>query len=134
MTPSGPFRLYFLSLSVLIFAAHSLAQAPPKYDPATETSIKGTVSELKLIPPAGPKPLAYLSVKTGPDKDKDVVQVFLCPKKFLDDMGITFKPDDAIQITGSKVKQDGNDLILAREMVMGGESITLRFPDGKPAW
>ena len=134
MTPSGPFRLYFLLLSVVILATPCLAQALPRYDPATETTIKGTVSELKIVPPAGPKSLAYVSTRIGPDKEKDVVQVFLCPKKFLDDMGITFKPDDPIQITGSKVKQDGNDLILAREMVKGGESITFRFPDGKPAW
>jgi hypothetical protein len=49
-------------------------------------------------------------------------------------LGIAFKADEAIQITGSKVKQDGADLILAREVVKNGETLTFRFQDGKPAW
>ncbi len=64
----------------------------------------------------------------------DDVHVFLCPKKFLDDMGIVFKADEEIEVTGSKVKQDGTDLTLAREVLKGGETLTLRFKDGKPAW
>jgi len=135
MIPSDPIRQCVLPFAVVaLLAASALAQAPPKYDRATETTVKGTVEELKLVPPSGGKPVAYLLEKTGPDKDKDTVQIFLCPKKFLDDIGVAFKADDAIQVTGSKVKQDGADLILAREIVMGGETLTFRFQDGKPAW
>ena len=135
MIPSAPIRQCVLPFAVMVWLAASvLAQAPPKYDRTTETTVKGTVEELKLVPPSGGKPLAYLLEKTGPDKDKDTVQIFLCPKKFLDDIGVAFKADEAIQVTGSKVKQDGADLILAREIVMGGETLTFRFQDGKPAW
>jgi hypothetical protein len=138
MTPSGP--LYnrlppFAAFFFFLFAANlAYSQAPPKYDPATETTVKGTVLELRIVPPTGPKPFAYLATQVGPDKGKDVVQIFLCPKKFLDDVGLTFKTDDAIQVTGSKVKQDGADLILAREVIKGEEKWTFRFQDGKPAW
>jgi len=97
---------------------------------ATEGTFKGVVQEVKLVPPSGGKPVTYLVMKSGPD----VVQVFLCPQKFLDDMGIAFKADDAIEVTGSKVKQDGADLILAREVVKNGDTVTLRFKGGKPAW
>ena len=135
MIPSAPIRQCVLQFAAVAFlTAAAFAQAPPKYDRATETTVKGTVEELKLVPPSGGKPLAYLLEKTGPDKDKDTVQIFLCPKKFLDDIGVAFKADEAIQVTGSKVKQDGADLILAREIVMGGETLTFRFQDGKPAW
>jgi hypothetical protein len=126
-------HLPYLAAIVLVATA-ALSQAPPKYDPATETTIKGTVGELKLVPPTGGKPVAYLVTKTGPDKEKDVVEIFLCPKSFLDEMGIAFKPEEAIEIKGSRVKQGGADLILAREMVKGGETLTFRFQDGKPAW
>lgn len=113
------------------FATGALAQASPKYDPATETKFKGVVQELKLVPPSGGKPVAYLLLKSSPD----ATQVFLCPKKFLDEMGVIFAADDAIEITGSKVKQDGADLTLAREVVLkDGDTLTLRFKDGKPAW
>ena len=119
----------FAAVALLITSAR--AQAVPKYDPATETTVKITVAELKLVPPSGPKPVAYLVPKST---DKDAAEIFLCPKKFLDDLGIAFKPEDAIQVTGSKVKQDGADLILAREVVKGGETLTFRFQDGRPAW
>ncbi|MGC2478123.1 MAG: hypothetical protein WA485_27540 [Candidatus Sulfotelmatobacter sp.] len=130
-------RVRFLQFAAIVLVATSaLSQAPPKYDTATETTVKGTVGELKLVPPTGGKPIAYLVTKTGSDqeKEKDTVQIFLCPKSFLDQMGIAFKTDEAIEVKGSKVKQNGADLILAREMVKGGETLTFRFPDGKPAW
>jgi hypothetical protein len=135
MIPSFLWPKHFVVLAAVgVLTASAFAQAPPKYDRATETTLKGTVGELKLVPPTGAKALAYLVTKTGPDKDKDAVQVFLCPKSFLDELGIAFKADESIQITGSKVKQDGTDLILAREIVKGGETLTFRFEDGKPAW
>ena len=125
---------------ILLFAPLTLvgtsafSQAPPKYDSASETTVTGAVSELKIVPPTGNRAVAYLLTKTGPDKEKDTIQIFLCPKSFLEQMGISFKPDERVEVKGSKVKQDGADLILAREMVKGGETLTFRFPDGKPAW
>ncbi len=133
MIPSVLVPLLQLAAIALV-ATSAFSQAPPKYDPATETTVKGTVGELRLVPPTGGKPIAYLVTKTGPDKENDTVQIFLCPKSFLDQMGIAFKTDEAIEVKGSKVKRDGADLILAREIVKGGETLIFRFPDGKPAW
>jgi hypothetical protein len=119
-----------LLLIIAFLTLSGFAQAPPKYDPATETKIKGAVEELKFMPSSGGKPAAYLTLKSGAGP----VQVFLCPKSFFDDMGASFKPGDEIEVTGSKVKQDSGDLILAREVVKGDDTLTLRFKDGKPAW
>jgi hypothetical protein len=134
MIPSVPHQRLLQLAVIALVATSAFSQSPPRYDPATETTVKGTVGELKLVPPTGGKPIAYLVTKTGPDKEKDVVQIFLCPKSFLDQLGIAFKADETIEVKGSKVKQDGADLILAREMVKEGETLTFRFPDGKPAW
>lgn len=131
MTTSGPIYSHLLKLAAITFLATSaFSQAPPKYDPATETKIKGVVEQLKLVPPSGGKPVVHVVMKSGANS----VEVFLCPKKFLDDMGIVFKTDEEIEVTGSKVKPDGAALILAREVIKGGETLILRFPDGKPAW
>jgi len=131
MTSYAPIFNRLLRLAAFTFLVSSaVAQAPPKYDPATEGKFKGVVEELKFVPPTGGKPIAYLMMKSG----TNAVEVFLCPKKFLDDMGVVFKADDEIEITGSKVKQDGGELTLAREVVKGGDTLTLRFKDGKPAW
>jgi hypothetical protein len=134
MIPSVPHQRLLQLAVIALVATSAFSQSPLRYDPATETTVKGTVGELKLVPPTGGKPIAYLVTKTGPDKEKDVVQIFLCPKSFLDQLGIAFKADEMIEVKGSKVKQDGADLILAREMVKEGETLTFRFPDGKPAW
>jgi hypothetical protein len=131
MTSSAPVFKTLLNLSAIVFlASAAFAQAPPKYDTATEAKFKGIVEELKFVPPTGAKPVAYLVVKSGPD----ALQIFLCPKKFLDDMGVDFKANDEVEVTGSKIKLDGADLTLAREVVKGGDTLTLRFKDGKPAW
>lgn len=132
MTSSSPiFHRLLKTAALTLLAGCAFAQAAPKYDPATEATFKGIVEELKFVPPEGGKPVAYLVVKSG---TTDALQIFLCPKKFLDEMGVNFKANDEIEVTGSKIKQDGADLTLAREVVRGGDTLTLRFKDGKPAW
>jgi len=129
MIAYGPVPKHLLKFAVLAaLSACAFAQAP-KYDPSTETKLKGAVDQLKLIPPTGGKPVAYLTMK-----EKDSADVFLCPKSFLEQMGVDFKAGDEVEIVGSKVKKDGADLILAREITKGGDTLTLRFKDGKPAW
>jgi hypothetical protein len=131
MTASGPIYDRLLKLAAIVFLATSaFSQAPPKYDPASETKLKGAVEQLRLVPPSGGKPVVYVVMKGSPDGP----EVFLCPKKFLDEIGVEFKANEEIEVTGSKVKQGGADLILAREVVKGGETLTFRFKDGKPAW
>jgi hypothetical protein len=131
MAASNPTYHRLLKIAAVVFLTTSaFSQAIPKYDPATETKVKGVVEQLKLVPPSGAKSIVYATLKSGADS----VEVFLCPKKFLDDMGIEFKEKEEIEITGSKVKQDGADLILTREVVKSGETLTMRFKDGKPAW
>jgi hypothetical protein len=74
--------------------------------------------------------IAHLLVKTG----RDTADVYLCPKSFLDDMGVSFSKGDEITLTGSKVKQDEADLILAREVVKGTDTLVIRDEKGTPIW
>jgi hypothetical protein len=90
--------------------------------------MKAIVEELKL--PAKPHEVAHLLVKIG----ADTADVYLCPKSFLDDMGVTFSKGDEIGITGSKVKQGEADLILAREVAKGTDTLILRDNKGNPVW
>jgi hypothetical protein len=103
---------------------------PPKYDVHTETKMKGTVEEVKLPPKGSEKEVAHLLVKTG----TDTADVYLCPKSFLDDMGVSFSKGDEIALTGSRVKQGEADLILAREVVKGADTLVLRDEKGNPVW
>jgi hypothetical protein len=131
-------RALFLAMFVAVLCVDSASAqknqtntvSPPKYDLKTEAKMNGTVEELKLPAKGSEKESAHLLVKNG----ADTVDVYLCPKSFLDDMGITFKKGDEIALTGSKVKQDAADLILAREIVKGTDTLVLRDDKGTPIW
>jgi hypothetical protein len=104
--------------------------AAPKYDPKTETKLNGTLEEVKLLDFATRKDFVELVVKSGDIK----VVVYVCPKPFQDEMGITFSKGDAITITGAKVKQEESEVILARELVKGQDTLLFRDNKGNPVW
>ena len=128
-------RFWVVAVSVLGMAVvcrlPSAAQSKlPNYDLATETKMKGTIQELKLPEKGSEKKGAFLTLKSG----TDTLDVYLCPKSYLDDMGSTLAKGDDVTLTGSKVKQDGVDVILAREVVKGNDTLVLRDDKGKPVW
>ena len=92
--------------------------------------MKGTVEEIKLPPKGSEKEVAHMVLKNGTEN----IDVYLCPGSFLEDMGVTFKKGDEIALTGSKIKQGDIDLILAREVVRGTDTLVLRDEKGSPVW
>jgi hypothetical protein len=130
----GLWKLIFSAVALLctlpLVAQKPQEPSPPKYDLRTETKMKGTVEEVKLPPKGSEKEVAHLQVKTG----TDTVDLYLCPKSFLDDMGVSFSKGDEVALTGSKVKQGEADLILAREVVKGADTLVLRDEKGNPVW
>ena len=119
-----------LAFMSAIAAAKTVPVNAPKYDVSTEAKMKVTVEELKLPAKGSEKEVAHLVVKSG----EDTLDIYLCPKSFLDDMGANFAKGDEVTITGSKIKQDGADLILARELIKGTDTLLLRDGKGKPVW
>ena len=129
------FRKVLFLACLSFYGAPLLAQksqdtGSPKYNLETETKMNATVEEVKLPPKGSEKEVAHLLVKNG----TETVDVYLCPMSFLDDMGMSFSKGDEIALTGSKVKQDGADLILAREVVKGTDTLLLRDDKGCPVW
>jgi hypothetical protein len=128
---------FLLALAVVLIGPPAAAQKgqpntaiPPKYDLHTESKIKVTVEEVKLPAKGSEKEVAHLQVKDGTNS----IDVYLCPKSFFDDMGMSFAKGDEITITGSKVKQGESDLVLAREVVKGNDTFALRDGKGEPVW
>jgi hypothetical protein len=128
--------LIAIAISTLSIAS-ALAQrgmgqgAGRMYDPATETTVKGTVEEVKQIPgQRGGASGAHLIVKN----DKETLEVHLGPTAFLEKEKFTFAKGDQIEVTGSKVKIGAADALLAREVKKGDKTLTLRNAQGIPAW
>ena len=136
MHPSRKVISLLVFLAVL-FGAPARAQKnqtasanQPKYDLKTEAKLKGTVEDLRLPPKGSEKEITHIVLKNG----ADAVDVYLCPQAFLADMGFSFSKGDEIALTGSKVKQGESDLILAREVVKGSDTLVLRDDKGSPVW
>ena len=138
-TPRQRAQKQFSLVACLLFCCVSTALSQkvptadtsmPKYDLQTESKTKGVVDEIKLVPWGAKKEISELILKIGDDK----VRISVCPKPFQDEMGISFSKGEEIAITGSKVKQEGTEVILAREMVRGADTLMFRDNKGNPVW
>jgi len=130
---TGSLHWLVISFVVLVFAGEHPVYAQsgaPKYDATTETKMKGTVEDLKVPEKGHEKEIVHLVMKNG----DETIDIYPCPKSFMDDMGVTFSKGDEIAFTGSKVKQGGADMVLAREVVKGQDTLVLRDDKGKPVW
>ncbi len=131
-------ELVFAGAVFLMWCAMpGLAQKPsqetsvlPKYDLHTETKTKGTVDEVNLLPFGSRKDLTELIIKSGDDK----IHIYVCPKTFEEEMGISFTKGDEVAVMGSKVKQEALEVILARELVKGNDTLVFRDGKGNPVW
>jgi len=134
--PQVVWHIAVAAMILMGVALPSLAQtaAPrksaPMYDPATEVTMKGTVEAVKQL--AGPRGWAgtHLSLKT----DAETLDVHVGPSWFLTQSKISFAKGDQIEVTGSKVKFENSDALIAREIKKGDKTITLRNAQGIPAW
>lgn len=134
-TFTAPNLLFLAPLVIFFCAAPALSQkspdaAPPKYDSQTETKAKGTIEEIKTFTLGKRTDYTEAIVKSGDDK----IEVYLSPKPYQDEMGISFAKGDEIAITGSKIKQEDTSVILAREIVKGTDTLMFRDGKGNPVW
>ena len=104
----------------------------PKYDLHTETKIKGVIDEVNLLSIETRKDFTELIITLTSGDDK--AHIYLCPKPFQEEMGMSFTKGDQIAVTGSKVKQEALDVILVRELVKGTDTLMFRDDKGKPVW
>jgi len=122
----------FLLLCAPVLAQKSQAgdSSLPKYDLHTETKTKGLVEEVNLLPLGSRKDFVELIIKSGDDK----VHIYVCPKPFQEEIGASFSKGDEIAVTGSKLKREALDVILARELVKGTDTLLFRDDKGNPVW
>ena len=123
-----------LAASVVIvttaFGQTAPSSGAPKYDRQTEMKTKGIVEEINVLTVGSRKDFTELVIKSGDDK----LHIYVCPKPFQDEMGINFIKGDELAVTGSKIKQEASEIILAREMVKGTDTLMFRDDKGKPVW
>jgi hypothetical protein len=102
----------------------------PKYDAATLIRISGTIVDVREISVPAALPGLYLTVRT----DKTRAQVYLCPAEYLQRFQLKFRVGEEVQISGSKVRFAGADVVLARDMRRHNDVVVFRDDEGRPYW
>ena len=101
-TIEGLFRIpWFLLLCVTPGLSQKAQQddgSLPKYDLHTETKTKGVVDEVNLLSVGTREDFTELIIKNGDDK----IRIYLCPKPFQEEMGISVNKGDQIAVTWFK--------------------------------
>ena len=135
--PHRALRVLWVPLLLLVWASPGLSQkAPPqdvslpKYDLLTETKTDGVIDEVNQLSVGKRKDFTELIIKRGDDK----LHIYVCPKPFQDEIGLSLGKGDRIEVTGSKVKQEASEVILARQMVKGTDTLMFRDDKGNPVW
>jgi DNA/RNA endonuclease YhcR with UshA esterase domain len=129
-----------LTAFVLVLTIHPAiaAQKPepgvvvPKYNPAAEVTIKGTVEEVRdrQCPVSGGLGShLILRLATG-----NTIEVHLATTKFVKDYDFLFKKGDVVEVVGAKVQFEGVETIFAREVHRGDSAFVFRDKDGTPIW
>jgi len=117
-----------LLLAVSSGLAQRVKDTGPKYDVANEVKIKGVVAEVREVP--GAYEGIYLVVKT----ETSTALVRVAPASFLKEMDTVFAVGNQVEVTGAKALGVAEEQVLAREIVVGTNTVTLRDGKGIPVW
>jgi hypothetical protein len=134
MKPRILIALLIAAVATIPAAAFAQAQktadhSMPKYDVAKEVTLKGTIDDVKEMT-MGKDVGVHLIVKTA----TETIEVRLCPSSYVKDFEVNLTKGQSIQVTGSRVKIEDKEIILARELVQGNNTVTLRDKGGDPVW
>lgn len=127
------FRNLLAAVALVALATNAAPQrGKPKYDPRTEVTIEGVVTE-KISVPWDPSDCwggEHLIVKT----DQETIEVHVGPTWFLARKGFLVEVGEQISITGSRIQVNGKDVIITRTLRKGGKELQVRSEQGRPAW
>lgn len=134
------FTKHILSVSTLALAVtgsqafanntSGATASDPVYNTATVMNVHGTVASVQRVPAGNPLAGLHLTVNS----EAGAFDVYVGPSDFLRFLRVRFLAGDRIEMTGSKVKLENTDVILAREVNDGRAQITLRDANGAAAW
>jgi len=95
------------------------------YNPATVETVTGTIADINTVTTWG----LHVSLKN----EKGTISVHLGPEWFIKDK-LSISKGDSITVVGSRVKQDGADVIIAKSVRKNGITLLLRDDNGIPKW
>ena len=130
--------LFLFAAPLLLALANSSGQketaaAEPRYDTTNVDAIM-VVADVKEIT-EGPLMGMHLMVRPETARaNSETTDVFLAPDEYLKNFECHFAKGDRIQVKGSKVRFNGGQMVLAREVRLQTTTLYLRDDQGTPYW
>jgi hypothetical protein len=103
----------------------------PQYNIKTEVDFIGAIVKVREVP----RGEAFAGIHLTIQSKGEAIEVYLGPADFIKLMDMPLRAGlKDVGVTGSKVKFDGNDLVLARELRVDKTVLSLRDEKGFPNW
>ncbi|HET6584050.1 MAG TPA: hypothetical protein VFG69_11390 [Nannocystaceae bacterium] len=124
-------------LTAALLAAPALACGGPgdlpKFNEATIETVSGWVADVDPFVRLERNTRNGVKATLTTDDDERI-DVYLGPATFLDHHGFVVEKGDELAVTGSKVRYEGEDVIIATVMSENGQRLKIRDADGRQAW
>jgi hypothetical protein len=127
LVAAGVVAVVTLSADAQPRRGRSAFEAP--YNPRTEVTLKGTIHEVKQMPDV--ETVTHVLFHTSDHRSHEV---HVGPTSWLGRQAMTFQVGDEIEVTGSHVMYGGADVIVARQIRKGDQTLTLRDTQGVSRW
>lgn len=153
-------RFELMAVATLVLSVALAAEAQrrsdmtadtPKYDPAMEETIQGIVvtvtpetewtERTRVRNPTLRRTRAFRLERVRmagthvlldtPDGD---IEVHVAPTSFLASNGLEIARHEVIEVVGSRITVNGEEMIVAREITQEGRTLAVRDADGTPRW
>ena len=101
------------------------------YVAANEVTVSGTVEDVQeFLCPVMDDRGTHVVLNTG----RETMLVHVAIARFLRDHQFILSRGDRLQVRGAKIRYQGKEGLIAREIVRGEEVFTVRDASGKPLW
>ncbi len=126
---------FFALLLVLAIPSSAWAQGGPsnckaRYNPSTEVTVAGTITDVQLHPGRGAGTGTHLILTTNSGN----YEVHVGPTAYIEKQQFAFAKGDQIQVIGSSAIISGTETLLARQINKAGKTLSLRDVNGIPLW
>jgi hypothetical protein len=101
------------------------------YSAGNEITAVGTVEDVQeFYCPVTDDRGTHVVLKT----DRGIILVHVAIARFLRQNNFVIRPGERLQVTGARIRYQGKESLIAREIVRGDEVFTMRDAAGKPLW
>lgn len=119
-----------LAVGAVALAPGVFSQAPPKYDPAAEVEVRGTLESVESHAGWMGWDGTYGILKT----DDGLIEVHFAPASFLKSMELVPAAGDRLELVGVRARVEGRDVLLVRTIRRSRVTLNVRSAKGSPLW